>query len=215
MKSRFRTGMWLVLASLIGLGMLTAPAQAALFQNGSFETGTLINSSFDTLYGGNNTSIAGWTVGGHSIDYIGGYWQAAQGSRSIDLNGLGTGSISQTFDTVLNRTYAVSFYMAGNPDGAPGQKILTASAGDASGLNFNFDTSNKTKINMGWTQHVFNFVALGTSTTLTFATGIEGYYGPALDNIDVSPVPIPGALVLFGSGLVGLVLAGRRRRSRT
>ena len=209
-----RAGRWMFLAALIGLVLAAAPARAALFTNGSFESGPA-PGSFVTLYGG-NTGIAGWTVGNVSIDYIGSYWQAADGSRSIDLNGLGVGSVSQQFDTVEGQAYRVSFSMAGNPDNLPYEKILTASAGSVSGLDFSFNTSSAgaTRADMKWTQYFFNFVALGSSTTLTFASAIGGNYGPALDDVEVSAVPLPGTLALMGSGLLGLILTGARRRSR-
>lgn len=206
-----RTGRWMVVAALIGLALAAAPANAALIVNGSFESGTLINTSFDTIYGPNSSSIDGWTVGGDSIDYIGAYWQAAEGSRSIDLNGYGAGSISQTFSTGVGQTYKVSFLMAGNPDGDPQSKVLTASAGSVV-LDFSFDTSGASRGDMKWASYFFNFVAQDTSTTLTFASAIAGPYGPALDDVNV--VPIPGTLALLGSGLAGLVFIGARRRNR-
>ena len=52
------------------------------------------------------------------------YWQAAQGSKSIDLDGSEDSrpaAISQTFDTVVNSTYVVTFTMSGNPDAGAGR----------------------------------------------------------------------------------------------
>jgi hypothetical protein len=104
-----------ILASLVAFS-----AQASTFVNGSFELGTA-PGQFITLNGGDSTSITGSTVGGGSngVDYIGSYWTASDGSRSIDLNGLVPGSIFQTFDVVAGQTYQVSFDFAGNPAGGP------------------------------------------------------------------------------------------------
>ena len=86
---------------------LSVVANAAPFTNGSFEIGPA-TGTFTTL-GTGNTSITGWTVGGSGVDYIGSFWQAQDGSRSLDLSALGAGSVSQTFDTILNQVYLVNF----------------------------------------------------------------------------------------------------------
>ena len=62
--------------------------------NGSFESGVAFSDPFITLNATDSTSITGWTVSAGSIDYIGSYWQPADGSRSLDMNGLSTGAIS-------------------------------------------------------------------------------------------------------------------------
>ena len=36
---------------------------------------------------------------------------------------------------------------------------------------------------MGWASYTYNFVATGTSTTLSFASQDPGAYGAALDNV--------------------------------
>ena len=64
---------------------LCGAAHAAPFQNGSFETGPT-PGGYVTLSAG-DTQITGWTVTGDSVDYIGSYWPAADGSRSLDLSG--------------------------------------------------------------------------------------------------------------------------------
>lgn len=196
---------WIGRASL-GLAVSVGVAHGAAFVNGSFETGPA-PGSFATLAGG-NTSITGWTVTGNSIDYIGSYWQPGDGSRSIDLNGNAQGGIQQTFDTILNQVYRVTFLMAGNPDGPPVIKTLTASAGSFSG---NFTAAAGTRTNMGWTQKSFSFTAQGTSTTLSFASQDATAYGAALDRVTLTPVPEPATL---GLAAVGLVAAWRRRARR-
>ena len=59
----------------------------------------------------------GWTSPRATSTGSGRYWQAAQGTKSIDLDGAENtaGAISQTFDTVVNGTYVVTFSMSGNP----------------------------------------------------------------------------------------------------
>ena len=53
--------------------------------NGGFESGAVgPGATFIALQAG-STNIKGWVVGSGGIDYIGGYWQASEGSRSINL----------------------------------------------------------------------------------------------------------------------------------
>jgi len=138
-------------------------ALAAPFQNGSFEIGTDPGSTFLTLPNGDSTDITGWTVIRGNVDYIGGYWQPAQGLRSLDLIGdQFVGGVQQTFDTIPGATYSVSFDMAGNPAGGPTIRPLAVNvAGNTN--NFTFDVTGATVTNMNWTTHQFTFVATGTT----------------------------------------------------
>jgi hypothetical protein len=102
--------------------------------------------------------------------------------------------------------------MAGNVDGGNRIKDLQVTAGDFSGL-FQFDTAGKAKDGMGWVTNSFVFKALSDSSTLNFASlegGDRPFYGPALDNVTVAPVPAPATIYLLVSGLIGLVAVRRR-----
>lgn len=185
-------------------------AGASIIQNGSFEDGTYPGGQFETLsYGATNLSY--WTVGGDSIDWIYSYWSPSDGSYSLDLSGQGSGSISQTFETVEGQQYKVLFDMAGNPDNTDKLKDLRVTAAGTS-TEYTFNATGKTKTDMGWVQNLFLFTADSTSTTLTFLSLEDNAYGPALDNVRLSAIPIPGAVWLFGSGLIGLV--GIRRKMK-
>ena len=105
---------------------LPASANAVPFVNGSFETGPA-TTRFTTLDPG-STAMTGWTVGGGGVDYIGGYWNAQNGSRSVDLSGGAPGSISQTFDTIAGQGYTVTFYLSGNGDNGVGPRTASVNA---------------------------------------------------------------------------------------
>lgn len=206
---------------------LASPCPAGLILNGSFEQGSLCNTgTFDTRTPG-ATQITGWAIGGASVDYIQGYWQAADGARSVDLSGTGVfaggsaaGSVSQTFATTPGQQYRVLFDLAGNPDDVQGVKTLLVSAGLTT-QTYTFDTTGKAKSDMGWVEREFLFTATGASTTLTFAGQTPTQFGPALDNVraealEPSPappaVPEPASVVVLGLATVLAGAAGYSRR---
>lgn len=203
------------------IGVCSA-ADAAVFQNGSFETSSLGDiGDFTTLNAG-STAITGWTVASGNIDYIGTYWTAADGARSLDLNGLVPGSIAQTFDVTNGQTYQVTFYLAGNPAGGPNPKTLQSSAG-ATVLLSSFDTTGHDLQNMGWTPVSFDFTATGPTETLTFlstTTGDSGNsidptaFGPALDNVSVTAVPEPSTWAMMILGFLSVGFAAYRRKAK-
>jgi choice-of-anchor C domain-containing protein len=195
-----------------------APASANIVTNGSFEA-TLAyphpGGSFATLSAG-STAIEGWTVTGHSVDWIYDYWVPSDGSYSIDLNGLGLGGLtaSTLLSTSVGQVYRVSFDMAGNTDGLPQTKTLLVTVDSFLPVSFTFDTAGKSRTNMGWVTNTFTFTATSTTTSLSFASGSGGpdpFYGAALDNVRVDPVPEPGTLLLLGGGLSALALRRRRK----
>jgi choice-of-anchor C domain-containing protein len=201
----------------------SAPAaSAAAFQNGSFE-------SFDSgaanvlcpdginfcgQYNAGNSGINGWTIGGHSVDVVGIVgWTASNGAWSIDLSGVGAGSLSQSFDTVAGTSYQVTFDLGGNFYGGPNIKTgVVSAAGSSQSLSFNNAASTAT--NMGWMHQSFTFVATEASTALSFTSTTDGNAGIALDNITITPVPEPEtyAMMLAGLGLLGVV--ARRRKQK-
>jgi hypothetical protein len=92
------------------------------------------------------------------------------------------------------------------------QKTLQLSAGVGTN-NYTFDISGHSLSSMGWVFEHFFFTADGGSDTLTFAsltTGDSGNssypnaFGPALDNVSISPSPLPSTWTMLFMGFIGL-----------
>ena len=202
-------------AAILATAAFTGSASAATIVNGSFEDSSVNpGGGFATLSGG-STAITGWTVGANSIDYIGGYWTAQDGTRSLDLSGnQGPSSIAQTITDLVNgQAYRVSYWVSKNPDGGDATRTGTVTLGNTTGT-FSFSANNN-RANMLWEQHFFDFVANGTSGTLSFGSDTSGgcCFGPALDNVSIAAIPEPAtwAMMIAGIGLVGATM--RRRRT--
>lgn len=201
------------LTALLSAGLATA-ANSQSVSNGSFEIGPDPGSTFITLTAPDN-SIADWSVDSGSIDYIGGYWPAEDGSRSIDLAGTSVGSISQTITGLTSgQAYTVNFWASKNPDGGDPIRTGTVTFGGVS-MPFAYSDSNSLS-NMMWAPYSFTFIASGSSDLLSFAAdGSAGCcYGPALDNVSLAaavPEPATWAMMLLGLGAIGFGM--RRRKS--
>jgi choice-of-anchor C domain-containing protein len=195
-------------------------ATAATIANGSFNS-PIDPGSFITVYTNDNTTIPGWTVDKGNVDYIGTYWPAQDGGRSIDLNGLTPATISTVItDLKFGQQYTISFWMAANPDGGNVEKTLDLLIADIGGASFKFSTVGD-RTNMGWAQYFFTFTAnaLNGEMKLSFAstTGGDNYpFGPALSHIEIAETPLPAALPLFmtGVGLMGAAAWRRRKKEK-
>ena len=145
--------------------------------NGSFELGSL-----GTLPVG-STAIDRWVVTRGGIDCAN-VWQAADGTRSVDLQGFNSsGGVQQTVTTTAGVRYRLTFALAGNPDNGPVIKRITARAGAVS-ENFQFDTTGKTRQNMGWVDRSLVFVAAGGATEIEFrSVDMPSSWGAVIDNV--------------------------------
>ncbi|MFF8960264.1 choice-of-anchor C family protein [Streptomyces sp. NPDC014894] len=166
---------------------LAAPsaATASRFDDGSFEYPTAPANSFATIAGGQ--AIGPWKVTSGAVDLIGaGFWQAAEGDQSVDLNAGQAGSVAQTFTTIPGRTYTVTYALAANPAGGPAVKTGKVLVDGQNFQDFSFDSTGKTFAAMGYVQRQVTFVAGASTTTLGFASTLSGAYGPVIDDVRVT-----------------------------
>ncbi|WP_392896236.1 choice-of-anchor C family protein [Streptomyces sp. LN699] len=176
-------------AALLSAGSglaLAAPAAAAVsrFDDGSFEYPAAPVNAFTTV--GAGQSIGPWKVTGGAVDLIGaGFWQAAEGDQSVDLNGSQPGAIAQTFATTAGQRYTVTYSLAANPEGGPAVKTGRVLLDGQNIQDFSFDSTGRTRPAMGYVTRQVTFVAGAGSTTIGFASTVAGAYGPVIDDVRV------------------------------
>jgi choice-of-anchor C domain-containing protein len=200
----------------------TAHVQAALLTNPSFEQPVVGNPDFNYYYAG-NPAITGWTIVGGSVDLLSTNWKAHDGNQSIDLAGVTPGGLYQDVSTTPGQSYRLGFWLAGNPEfpGSTGPVVKTAkvSWGGNSVANVSFDTTGKSKTNLGWTFYSYDLTATAATTRLQFDNTSSGSSGALIDDLSLvqlappSSVPLPPGL-LPGALTAGTLFIARRRSKR-
>jgi choice-of-anchor C domain-containing protein len=199
-------------------------ASANLITNGSFESGPAISGGLLTINAPDSTTLPGWTVSANDLEVItSAIWPAADGDRSLDLNGLSNAALYQDVAALTpGAQYRLSFALSGNPftgNDPVGTgdviKNLRVTAGSTVG-DFAFDVTpyhvpeDSPVADMGWRAESMVFTATDALQRIEFASLDPGnsFRGPALDNVSLVMVPEPTAI----STLVLACLAGLYRR---
>ncbi len=189
--------------------LLSAPAAHAqnLVTNGDFETPNLGGGS-TTYFAGH--SFGGWVVDSGTVDF-GALWQAASGSQSVDMDGIGgsAGTIYQDIPTSASTPYQLTFALAGNFGSGPLVKTIEVFWGTTSLGTFTFDITGKSFSNMGWQDVTIPVPANLTTgaTRLKFVSRTGSGWGPAIDNVKVSVTTTPNLITNgdFEQGNIGFV----------
>jgi choice-of-anchor C domain-containing protein len=200
---------------------MTFHVQAALLTNPSFEQPVVNNPDFNYYYAG-NSAITGWTIVGGSVDVLSTNWKAHEGNQSVDLSGVTPGGLYQDVSTTPGTTYRLGFWLAGNPEfpGTTGPVVKTTKLNWAgsSVANLSFDTTGKSKTDLGWTHYSYDLTAAAATTRLEFDSTSSGSSGALIDDLTLvqlappSSVPLPPGL--FPGALTAGTLLLARRRSR-
>jgi hypothetical protein len=202
----------IVCAVVLALTMQVAGAATNLIGNRSFEVPAVPLDDYATFPTGSTLGTCGlampgsigyqtgcWRVFGGNVDVVQNeYWNAKNGSQSIELNGTGPGEVLQLFAAQPNHTYHVKFSLSGDPFVAGTVSLLVVqeqfdSAGNyitgAVVGSYGFDTTGHSTTSMGYT------TATGTFTTSANAayddiefqsltnSGSYPWWGPVIDQV--------------------------------
>ncbi|MDP2027473.1 VPLPA-CTERM sorting domain-containing protein [Sulfuriferula sp.] len=193
-----------VLPFVFAMSLAASAGASNLVTNGDFETGDFTawtQSGVLTDDGNGNLYYAGVGV------YAG---QGVGGSYGAYLGPVGSmGYLTQSLATVAGQTYTLSWALDnGETLGFPNQFQVSWNG------NLVFDQTNIPQ--QEFQTYSFNLVATSSITGLQFGFQNDPTFFH-LDNVSVdvasnpTPVPVPAALWLLGSGLLGLVGITRRK----
>ncbi|MFY2559416.1 DUF642 domain-containing protein [Corallococcus terminator] len=145
------------------------------------------NSGFEAAPGGvynyvnlstGATTLTNWTVTGSIKVMNSTYKTPNSGTKSVDLNGLGAGSIEQTISTVVGSGYTVRFYVANGPTCAGVTRTAT--------LTYGPSTASISNSLAGWTLRTYVFTATTASTLIKLQSTSGGVScGLAIDDLTV------------------------------
>jgi len=212
-----------IFTMIVGSVALALPAEAAnLIVNGSFEEGEYdANAVPDGSYARVNQGssiLTGWDVTKNAVD-----WHNSQDMKfpfdgdlivDLNLNGDISGVLAQTFATIPEELYNLSFYLSGpdlstsNPSFPSPRQVRV----EIAGVNQVFSTPASTHLDLEWEQKNLTFKATGNQTTLRFSSlDDSGFWGPTLDQVSVEPIPEPTTIM----GLLTALSFGGVLKNRT
>lgn len=159
------------------------PAPGNTFESPVVAPGTFVEP-------GAGAVIGPWTVTPNNVNLNGaGLYQAADGVQTLDLSGSSPGGVTRTIPTVSLPlplfTYVITFCLAGNPDSGPPVKSGEVQVNGTPVQHFTFDTTGKTRADMGYRLQRISFTATGPDTEVAFRSTTPTAYGPVIDKVTI------------------------------
>ena len=219
------------LALVAVISGISNPAQAGLI-NGDFESPQLnvLSDGFYKDFAAGSNGLTGWTVEAGSVgilkDWAG--LPAVNGTQFLDLDGYNPGTMSQVMQATAGQAYQLNFDFAGYFDGD--------SVGNSLGNNLIyqlFDDTTKAILKEGsvliQTQNLLTWSSVDLQATATSdrlgvrfrsdGAGNDGYIGPVIDNVTLSPISpaatvVPEPSSFFLTAIAGILGLGYRLRNR-
>lgn len=192
--------------------LAATPASAAFYSGFEADAGlsggqwTVVSPFFDgwLVTGGPGIEVQNGNVGGTT---------AHTGAQKIELDshhGQNTNSAMAQSVLLGAGTYEFSFAYYGRTGDE-----------DTNGIGYSLSPgvlgiTDVTGVNSeGWKiiSHIFSLDAETNVTMAFWASGDDDTYGGYLDDVRISAVPLPPAMLLFGAALAGLGWLGRRRKA--
>ncbi|MDP3850154.1 MAG: Ig-like domain-containing protein, partial [Luteolibacter sp.] len=158
--------------NIAAVALTVSPRSGGLLANGSFELGAPAdygNLDAWTILAGFPTS---YTL--HSFEFA--TYAPSEGSRFVVFNGAGdlfTGSISQSFTTVVGQSYTVSLDLGVTGTFGQQQGIDVSVASGTSNWSWQETVTSTGPESTLWVPKTFEFVANSTTTTLTLSDNSE------------------------------------------
>lgn len=213
----------IALSCMAALVLFCTSANAAnLIVNGGFEdpvlSTTVGNRDSNTHSDWNyfdSSAVTGWD--GYNIEI----WNSSnmgtvgyEGVQHAELNSHPAGdyNLYQGFTTVVGQTYQISFaYMARSSSDESFEVGIVNDTADF-GVSSVFAETLDDHVTGQWSTYTGTFIATSDYSIIYFkALTPTGTVGNFLDDVAVSAVPVPAAVWLFSSALIGFIGFGRRR----
>ena len=219
-----QTGLAAITLSLLVLGMTPAPVHAqSLVKDGDFEQADLgaapgAEDAFNSL----NPFDLSWTItqGTAGVDTQNLY--VFDGKKSLYLNEDPSGvttTITQNLATTVGQNYTVSFYADQSAGSTGSLTVMFGGATFSTVVPANGYSGPPPGNNGSFTFYTGIVTATSALTPLTFSSAAPADHGGlTLDDISVTPAPVPEASsavsmgLLLALGMGGFIVAARKKR---